>query len=737
MTEPLAGAQAVLRSDQPDDDSADSPTSHGIGEIGEVHGPVNTGSQGNVQTGSGQQINTEIDESWAVDEFSGDKVGRDKYQVFLQYAKEARRTASLRLVSAERIDWLRPRFVRPENYDAASTALTTRGLVLLAGPAGAGRRTSATMLLVDTGLTGTRLRELTAEQDPDGTLLLDPHEIQPGERLLLDLSTQDEHTFRLVQRELETFHAQVTATRSKLVVVLPERGEQWLDHDLHRLRVRIGRPDGTQVLLAHLRAAGVPVNDAELDAPEVRRVCRSERVGDVERLAQLVGEAWATARHTGDRDLAACLRTALEVHANRGAELAELFGRHQDARWRSLIVAAAMLEGASADAVHVADEALRQVITSDADEPGHPLAQRGLADRLAEVGATVTEAGRVSFTRLEYGDAVLQHFWRDYPGLRVLTRRWVEQVPRLPRVRLTREDRLRIAERYAAVCLRHDCVYDLARVAEYWAKARDNRLPDMAVRALEKGVTHPTAGRRFRELVYTWSRRPTLSPELAEPVIAVCAGVLSAAYPEQALARLHHLAGNRDARIAELAAQALVDLAEDDRLRHRELTRLAAALTDETVEVQPRDVEIFLRLMGPEQALAEREQRPQQWQRHTRPLLVTAWRHAWAGEPDGFNPAQHLGNWLRAADSPHATDELLDILVESCDNQTRFLSRLYAVAAELVRSGRVVDATTAYERVAAQVQAKVERALGIPHALAGAASTAGQRTDFGQGAGVR
>lgn len=613
-------------------------------------GTVIGSSEGPVQTGNGVQVtNSEFDEL-SMDQVAGDKFTAETMLVLQIAGQETnRRVRAMQRFSERRLSSLAVCFVEPEGFAQAQAVLAEKRAVLVGGPAGSGRLTAAAMLLHRVG-DAHRIRQIDVDLGEEDLPMLDAGQVHPGESLLLDLSPLDLPDFLRASRELDAVMDRVADVGSLLAVVLPDYERQVPSSNLRGLRVelRLTPSLARRVFEHHLKARGVspggsnPLLVAMFDRP---------RAGELAELAHLVAESMLT---TGKWDEA--LAAALGTLSNWSAELTETFAAHPDAAWRSLLLAAALLADCPSDAVFEADRELARLLEfPDVEE--HPFARPGLTERLADVGAEIVD-WRVQFSRPRYADAVLNHVWRNFPGLRPKLALWIEQLPRLARTSMVEHDRTVIAERFTTLSLRHGMVSDLLRAARGWATVGNTRTTALAVQVLGRAVLDPALGWQFRRKVYAWARDDSVAPRLAFVIISVCENVLAPAYPEAAMVRLHHLTRHRDGTVASAAVEALLRLVTDQQSRRWLLDRVVAALGG---DVRGRDIELFGRLVDPAQSYSAAELAQ----------IRFGW-HAALGRPESV---PLLMAWLSVR-----TEDVLDLLVGACEGQTLLLGRLRATA---------------------------------------------------------
>ncbi|EQD81909.1 hypothetical protein N599_33540 [Saccharopolyspora erythraea D] len=495
---------------------------------------------------------------------SGDQTNHINYYLDRESGRLTRQGRDLMLVAEDDLRRLAQRFVPPRDFGAATERLTRPGMVLLTGDPGTGRRAAAKMLLHDLGPDGGRFEEL--HDDPEISLSA---QIAAGGRYLLDLAATDEARFRSVQPELGSVRAALEQHEARLVAVLPRHHEHLLRDEFGDLVVGIGRPNGSRVLKQHLRADGIDFREGDLGMPELADYLASAAMRELRELSRLTRLASEADRGGG---FSSWLTQAINARKERGAEVAARVRDKRDAWSRALLLSTAMLTGCRSDAVFHAATLLLSVVGHTPD--GTPaLEQADLAERLTDIGVGVDRDQRVRFDTLAYDEAVLTHFWNNFPDLRLSYRTWIDKLVRL---RLLGEaDRGALVPRFAAHALRVGRPDDLVHLVERWAERTESGRPSphlpLAAEALTLGLRHEEHGGHFRSQIYSWSRDQSLPQDLALVVVQVCADVLAPDHPDQALVRLHHLARRGRGVVRAAARDALLGLVERDR---RQLRRL-------------------------------------------------------------------------------------------------------------------------------------------------------------------
>jgi hypothetical protein len=458
-----------------------------------------------------------------------------------------------------------------------------------------------------------------------------------------------------------------------------------LDPDLQYYRVTIERPPGRQVLRRHLRMHGVPYEQYMRSDATVEEFLDVERpMWEIADFADLVRRARETAQP--DDGFAQWCATAKSARNDRRKEVAALVAELREVPQRALLIAVSMLHGAHADVIHRAAQLLLRTLRSPSD--GVPLLQhKDLAERLAEISADTGPSGHVRFEKLDYDSAVRAHLWDHMPDLRPHLGTWAASVVDLNDPHVVPAVRDGLVARLAGQYLRTGRGDGLASLAERWSVEATSRAGlEAAVHALTCGLEDPAHGREFRGRIYQWCAYRRLRGEFSQVLVRICADVLAASHPDQALLRLYYLA-RREHDPAQPALQALDDLvAGSRRLRRRLLDRLARS------ELHLSDLDIFLRASDPvpltdssDTSLALVEENEVQRS------LITCWYAVLAELPRAtWQP--HAARWLHRAadDTGHRGELLLDLLVtaaERCGGRRgEAFAALYASAREAERT---------------------------------------------------
>ncbi|MFF2191905.1 hypothetical protein [Streptomyces sp. NPDC058157] len=578
------------------------------------------------------------------------------------------------------------RFIRPGNYGEAARRLEVPGaVVLLQGPAGSGRSAAAIMLLHEAPAPGAgeegRFEELTADPsaDPSERGLLDA---DPRDRFLLDLSGTSYEDFPEVQKILALHRGVVERAKARLVVVLPACADPLLDPQLAPLVVLLRRPRPLAVVRRALRVAGVPCEVEQLRTPALAGFFANAPMSELVRFCAMVLRARDSGHHDGGFDT--WREEARRAVNDRTAEAAKQVARLTAVEDRALLLTAAMLHGAPADAVFHSRNLLLRAL-GHGDAAAHGLAQRDFLDQLTTLGVLRNEAGRISFAKLAYDAAIRRHFWLHFPDLRDALSSWVDGTIR--RDGLTSDDRTDLVIRFTEQVLGVGRPGDLLEKAERWAGTGPPRARYAeAATALALGLRDERQSSLIRRQIWDWSKSPELAPGLFRVLTDVCRDVLARTHPHQAVVRLHHLALQRN---GEYARTALFDLvAGDPRLRRFLINRL-------TTHAGPRSLGNLglLRALIPQAALPS----DLPWQE-----LAHVWRAAmFQSAPEAWGPL--VQSWLDAVSLmlPARRDPALDVLVRAAAGSGDHTNRLYAITCtwEAGRPERESIATWLWERI--------------------------------------
>ncbi|WP_143465378.1 hypothetical protein [Kribbella sp. ALI-6-A] len=532
-----------------------------------AHMDVNHGGVGTVAIGAGGPMNTGTGSQFAMG-------GQDNdYKLYFEMPGRQRRFRDQRVTSF-RVEWLRDRFVAPANFLAAADQLAQpTGVVLLVGSSGIGRRTAAHMLLCPEPGAGNVVRLLPAELEAQAVeadrRAYNGDDVQPGERLLLDLSEVGTEAFRELQDFLPSLQPAVADQRAKLVVVLAAEHEDSLRPDYRPYLVRIGSPDPISVLARHLESAGLRGEREHLITH--REKLRSASMAAVERLAERIMDARARdPRGSFERWLV----TGFRADEQRREQIERFLAGRVDAPSRALALAAATLEGGTAEAVFSAQQLLLKNLDYESEPRRTLIELDGVVPALTDLDLSVgvDPRGRVHFEDEELAPRIVEYFWDELPWLRNALADWLTSV--VADVSLRTSDLTLIADRVADQCIRNRQSELAVRLAREWADHSSLEVRSAGYQLLGRLLSDERTAAPTRHHLYWWSRDRQLSPRLSSIVIAACVEVLAEMYLDQAVVRLSWLAQHENGSVRYQARDALKKLAEREDRRDEVLQLL-------------------------------------------------------------------------------------------------------------------------------------------------------------------
>lgn len=530
----VAAQLGIERTTAPDVGSA------GIDEIGTAI----IGGSGPVHSGGGAQMNF---------------AGQDNDFAF--YLAQGRRVSDWG-VTPVRLEWLQRRFVAPSNFDLAVSRLTQPGgLAILSGPAGSGRRTAALMLLCADSGAQTQVRlvppELERQAAEADRRTFGGEDVKAGDRLLLDLSEVDEESFVQLQDYLHALQPALVSRQAKLVVIVPAAYDATLRSDFVSSLVEIGRPDGVKVVVSHLAAEGVACQSGLV---EFRERFATDSMARLERLVRRTVEV---RRKRPAGHVEQWLEEAINVEVQRRQKVERVVNTADDARSRTLLLTAAILDGVPAHTVFAAQQQLLDILRTDDEKPPNPIEMTGVdkAIEMLDVGLQITPGGRLRFADPDFSQVVAQYFWDQLPWLRPKLIAWATQLVRAGDLDVS--ERSAVALRIGDQCRRTRRAELALSLVEAWASDRRWSVRSTAYQLVGELLDDERTATQTRQSLYWWARDTRLSPRLAEIVIAACVEVVAATYPDQAVVRLSWLTRHENATVRSNARRALCTVADD------------------------------------------------------------------------------------------------------------------------------------------------------------------------------
>ncbi|MFF5568897.1 ABC transporter substrate-binding protein [Streptomyces sp. NPDC012623] len=596
-------------------------------------------------------------------------------------------------------DRLAQRFVPPVHFQHARRQLHTHHTTLVSGPPGSGRRTAALMLLHELPDAGGSFHELPdTPDDASSSSLLDHGVISSGDRLLLDLSRDDEpRRYLEVQDRLSDFRSRLIERAAHLAVILPHRFGHLRRSDLLPLTTDIGRPEARRVLAVQLRYDGIVPPQSALSTPSLTTYLARAPLRDVAELADRIRRARDAPGGNAEGGFPRWVEQALTALTDQSARVAADLSDRHTGRNRALLLALAMFHDTTPATVFSATVALLKALDHPPDDRPR-LEHSDLNAEFGSIEAQTQASGRVRFTREGYDRAVRNHFWTYLPDVRSQLRDWVGEC--VAEHALAPEEQRQVIPRLAEQVLRTGRPDDLVELTTQWTKqAASQRLMPAASQALALGLTDDQYGRSFRQLIYTWSKNAELSPKLKQVLVLVCSEVMARTHPDQAMVRLHHLVRRAERPVEENAQRALLHLAHsDNRLYRLLLARIDTELPDNPWRAEAN---VFLAVADPTRLIG---------QASVRAVLSSGWAGVLRRRSvEDWRPT--AARWLTACGDLRYQDIVLDVLVDACRGESSALGSLYQVACDWAREPS--DGSVNRTGTAASLLRKIDRAQGL------------------------
>lgn len=626
------------------------------------------------------------------------------------------RRSNPRQVALDDLNSLHEIFVCPPRFLEAADRLMTLRTVLLGGPPGSGRTTTAKMLLHHLATPVGRIHEILPEQ-ADGSGISASERVGSGDQMWIDLSNLDRDIWPKIQGEMLSLRSVVLRRDAYLVIVLPDENSD-VSPEFRRFYVRPGKPAAGAVLRSHLDAVGIGNIGDKLTLDRLNILLGSSpSLNWTARLASLLHQAREIASQDDGMDSwIARVEDSLQDHSKA---ISDLVVRRNKGPQRALLLAVAFMHGAPADQVlRAADELLDA--TGYSGHENSLLEKPDLMERLPEIEARSDLDGRVHFEKIGYGAAVGAHYWEYRPDLRSGIISWVTRILRSDAYSRGTKDGLlgSFADQYLRDGRRNSWG-DLAKLSVEWARHKSTS--DAARRLLGRALADDTAGPTFRRQIYEWSQLAQLELGLVRVLTNLCEEVIAVRHPDQAVVRLHHLV-RRHGRKSPEPRRALLALVESDQgARRLMLQRLTRRLPPQPDQREPRqwdiDVEIFLDIVDPAQPGWVKDGMPLLHEKEVQEHLASCWDAAFSAQDQAVAVRRRVVDWFVAAsvDSHHRA-ALLDVLVAACSGQIEALARLHTwVRSWSAYSGGERSGRT--ESIANDLLKKISVAQGIPAEL--------------------
>lgn len=471
----------------------------------------------------------------------GNTVGRD---MFLKQYNFTRRQPAMYLGPSEisqRVECYEP----VHNHSKIVQDLHLNGAVILTGPPGSGRETTAIVAI----------RQLCPDI-PIRRFDLDNEDIE-------EIRHADSCGYLIKAGNLDpgllSSCADAVRDSGSLLAVMTEGRES----GLVTYKIPLIPVEAPSAVAVYRRWAAIGHRLPEWpDWKQAASLLDGARPADGRRLADLAADASPIGGDISERQ-----EEVASAYRGWEAELRDWFGKRPESLERALLIAAATLPS-GAD-----DRYVYEAAGSLARELGIEVNGGGLGWRpVSELGELLEgdhEDGRVVFRRLGFAQSVLRHAFADYPLAHAQLLGWLSLLP------TGTADAFNSANEAAETFT--DIAADLNEIGQITKKAYkwgEDNLADLAFTALSRTCMHPRVGGKVRAQLYDWSRQPG-TPQTLKLIIAQVCELLGETYTSVALTRLKHLATNGNARVRDEVIKTALTLADGG--HRREV--MAAALS--------------------------------------------------------------------------------------------------------------------------------------------------------------
>lgn len=528
--------------------------------------------------------------------------------------------------------------VPARNHDLVVKALRTDHAVLLTGPPGCGRETTAIAAFHELRPGISIRRFSTAAEDPEEIAAMGPRGYlihADGEDLSQALRCAD------AVREAGGYAAIIGTEEQRLGLFLNS--------------LTIDPPDPLAVYRRRLAVRGL--DDAGWSHWEkATELLERALPVDARRLADLIEEI---GRQGGPPET--IRREVVHAYQRWADELGRWFKENHKPQDRVLLIAAAVLAPVEENSVYLVAGSLAEQLKIEVNGGGLLWSP---VTGLCELLNADRDGDLITFRRHRYAESVLRRVWEDYPLARSDLLTWLAALPTDEAVSSGRSNSL--VETFADLAAEHGKGRQITEAAQRWAQAG---LADLAYIALSRTCLHRRVGGRIRRDLYEWAYRARTPQTLKLTIARVCE-LLGQTYPSIALTRLKHLSTHGNDQVAQEVIAVAMSLAAD---HHQEVLKAAIAWADETgsaslsAKVRRRRMRtgarIFLELAGPPSG-PDLSKAPGRRETFVSFRCVPAWRAALYLDADdpAFEKAVH--HWLDTAlDRPDLRSQVVAIFI--------------------------------------------------------------------------
>lgn len=595
-------------------------------------------------------------------------------------------------VSRQDLEKIRSVYVVSDSYQLAWDKLQDDHLLFIQGKAHWGKWTTAVHLLAPSS--NVTVFQVNPAISADGLL---QHVWQTEQRYVIDTIASD-RVQRLSKAGLDQLSGKLKERKSYLVVTVDSTVTLRAAVVDNYLLDWKELPKGAELLRKHLQwycddelllkeaaaLAGETFMQELLDEHLLPR--------DVDQLSQLTVRA-ARGELSSDQIVS---RYGGHVHK----QVTEWFKKHQDFENRTLLLTAAVLNGATESIVFESSKRFQEMLvepsaTESRDKVEASYFGPTIEQRLAVIGARPVD----SYEQTEFGlnpvrkvvldnplfqPTVLGYVWRNYPRLRETLTAWLFDLG----LHSNSDVRIRAAAA-AGELTKYDLGYIRTTLLLPWAKHKNANARRVAAFALGIPAWEGTLAPQIINLLHHWSRSGN-NWRLCWTAAAAYGGLVGVKFPEAALSDLRAIAALGDVRLLDVIASSMSSLFEMGRKTSDHYEKVLFALREwseegdsdatsltglyvfldlgmrSTMEAEPPDGDwpTLLWLAGEESSYRE--------------VVLTLWRRALNSKPTRGLAADTLRLWLLSADDAPSlfgrVEELVRTIVkEGSDREAKRL----------------------------------------------------------------
>ncbi|MFI1018186.1 hypothetical protein [Streptomyces sp. NPDC020965] len=475
---------------------------------------------------------------------------------------------------------LRCYLANDQTTQAIDTILAAHRVAVIHARAGTGRYTTALHVLTSQDVKTIR----QVRREPNDKVELEGLK-DDDTGWILDLRDEAEvlpTSFGLHLREV-TDHLRETS--SFLAVITHTDNWTRVADEAPDLAHHLNPPDALHVLRAHLDAQQTPVDqlDRWLGEGKITQHLEGATPAQAVRWAEKINTAVKLNHSTEERkDFQDLVESVVQSVQNWRAKLLDWHSKNTDSGHRTYLLAAAVLDGASAGTVYEAHTELGTAL-GDTPEPTKGQQGPGIIQLTHAIGAELGSDNRIRFVKPGYAEATVDYFWVDRPHhVEAFTRWTADQAAALPS-ELGTPLANRVSQWVTRYTLTKQNLTVLRAIATHWTNSRDFRhhAQDLLVAA----AIDPVTGRLARTRYLAWAKAPDTTdatkskhtPVALKQALAGALAQLGPAYPNIALKRLAEIAANTtEPRVTDAVGDALMELWDQEGLQETIRTTLTS-----------------------------------------------------------------------------------------------------------------------------------------------------------------